>query len=102
MTLLSDVNDIDVRCVLTPILPFHATEKYQNTSVLGREYLNMWRAKKAAASESQVPAQQEAAVNPFPIKQIRELLIEMKDETIKEMKEDIKKLSDRIQALELK
>ena len=62
----------------------------------------MSRAKKGADSEVQVPAQQEAAVNPFPKEQLRELLKEMKDETIKEMKEDNKKFSYRLQALELK
>ena len=39
---------------------------------------------------------------PFPIEQLRELLKETKDETIKELKNETKKLSDRIQALELK
>ena len=63
----------------------------------------MSRAKKGAASEDQVPSQQEeAAVNPLLIEQLRELLKEMKEETIKESNEDNTKLSDRLQALELK
>ena len=65
----------------------------------------MSRAKKGVASEGKVQAQQEEAeVNsfPFPIEKLRELLKETKDETIKELKEETKKLSDRIQALELK
>ena len=65
----------------------------------------MSRAKKGATSEGKVPAQQEeAAVNtlPFSIAQLRELLKETKTETIKELEEEAKKLSDRIQALDLK
>ena len=65
----------------------------------------MSRAKKGSASEGKVPAQQEEAeVNqlPLPIAQLRELLKEMKDETIKKLKEYNKKLSDCLQALELK
>ena len=67
----------------------------------------MSRAKKEVASEGQVPAQQEAAVNslPFFIEQLlRELSKETinKNKTVKEFKGDTKKLSDRLQALELK
>ena len=36
------------------------------------------------------------------MEQLRELFKEIKDETVKELKEDNKKLSDRLQALELK
>ena len=41
-------------------------------------------------------------MNPFLMEQLRESLKEMKDETIEELKEDNKKLSDHLQALELK
>ena len=62
----------------------------------------MLRAKKGAASEGKVPAQQEdAAVNLFLIEQLRELLKKIQDKTIQELKET-KKISDRLQALELK
>ena len=37
---------------------------------------------------------------PFLMEQLRELLNKMKDETIKELEKDNKKLSDRLQALE--
>ena len=96
-----DVNEIDILCVLTPKIPLFATEKYQYTSALGRENLNMSRAKKEAASEGKILAQEEqAAMNPppFSIEQLQELLTE----SMKELKEGQKKLSDRIQALELK
>ena len=66
----------------------------------------MSRNKKGAASEGNISAQQgEAAVNPLSFsieKLLRELLKENKGKAIKEMKEDIKKLNNNIQALELK
>ena len=65
----------------------------------------MSRAKKGVTSEGKVPAQQEEnAVNPLPfsIEQLRELLKETKDEAIRGLEEETKKLSDHIQALELK
>ena len=65
-----------------------------NTPVYSRPrvYLNMSRAKKGAACEGKVPAQQEdAAVNLFLIEQLRELLKEIQDEMIQELKEETNK-----------
>ena len=59
----------------------------------------MSRVKKGAASESKVPAQQEeTALNPllFSIAQLREMFKEIQYETIKEFKEETKKISDRL------
>ena len=58
----------------------------------------MSQTKTGAPSEGQVSTQQEAAVNPSLMDQLRELL----NESMKELKEDNNKLSDHLQALELK
>ena len=65
---------------------------------LGRRYLKISRAKKGAASECKVPAsQQEAAVKPDSVGQLRETFAGLLDETFRE--ED-KKLNDRLQTVE--
>ena len=61
----------------------------------------MSRAKKGVASEGKVPAQQEEATeNPLP-SSIEQLLCELLKEN-KEVKEETKKIYDRLRALELK
>ena len=69
----------------------------------------MSRAKKGTASEGQVPAQQEAAVSPFPteqlLKEIQESIKVLNEKSLgfeEQLKEGNNKLSGRLQELELK
>ena len=69
---------------------------------LGRANLDVSRAKKGAAFEGQVPVQKEAAESPFPIEQLLKRKQDAMDKKFQELKEENKKINDRLQALELK
>ena len=62
----------------------------------------MSRAKKGAASEGQVPAQNEAAESPFSMEQLLKAMEKMQESMDKKFQGLKEEINDRFQALELK